>query len=118
MSETANFQKPRDVVRTNLVVLLVVGILALVVRLGIFTFRGTAWGARARANATREAREYLSVRYGVVSPAVICHTETLNGAKCEAVIGPVVVVVTCDDDESVTNDGCKYESSMPLGTQR
>ncbi len=83
-------------------------------------FRGTAWGARARQNAEREAVRTIQQHYGQTVP-VWCagdnHCEVWR-IRCEgtALFSPsqrVNVVLCCDDDEASANDGCTEPNSTP-----
>ena len=95
-----------------------VTIAAIVLYAGWFcTLRGTAWGERARRNAEREATAYATRVYGTPPLAVACSSAESGALEGElrcvvrynAPIG--TVEVRCDDDDPITNDGCRFRRS-------
>lgn len=72
--------------------------------------RGAAWGERARLNAEREATTYATRVIGASPAGVVCDDEDADiGVKhCVVVYRNLrePIVLRCDDDEPIANDGC------------
>lgn len=83
-------------------------------------FRGTAWGARARQNAEREAVRTIQQRYGQTVP-VWCAGDNqceVWRIRCEGMVpsggtARMTVALCCDDDEASANDGCTNTTTTP-----
>lgn len=83
-------------------------------------FRGTAWGARARQNAEREATAYAA-RSGHTVVGVYCAGEVGAPADGETMCTVITttapaahpLILGCDDDDPIANDGCKAHVNTP-----
>ena len=90
---------------------IVLGLLYIVFRIAT---AGTAYGERARQNAAREARAFVTVTYGVPIADVACtHRVVINDwIRCDVRSSAGLVYrVFCDDDEPGHNDGCTTPSN-------
>lgn len=81
-------------------------------------FYGSAYGARERANAVREAVRYVNALKGGSLPvSATCDTidiGLLQNPRCQVYLGPSLppMSLICDGDEPSTNNGC-----TPAGSQ-
>lgn len=80
--------------------------LALASPLAWLCFRGSRWGATARANSEREALRWAKARWpNVEAGSVYCRGGVGEQCIVRAPDG-IRYVVHCDDDAPVSNDGC------------